>query len=61
MKLFKKIESAEVESARWTVKQYKQYLKIAKEDLKAAIKNAKMSEQLTIIEQALENIKKTKK
>ena len=62
MKWFKKKEESEaVIKARLELKQQQAYLKMAKSNLQAALREDKILSVLSMLDQALQNIEKTKK
>ena len=62
MKWFtKKEESEAVTKARLELRQQKEYLKMAKSNLQAALREDKILSVLGMLDQALQNIEKTKK
>ena len=62
MKWFKKkVESEAVTKARLELRQQKEYLKMAKSNLKAALREDKILSVLGMLDDALKNIEKTKK
>ena len=62
MKWFKKKEESEaVIKARLELRQQKEYLKMAKSNLEAALREDKILSVLAMVDDALKNIEKTKK
>ena len=62
MKWFKKKEESEaVIKARLELKQQQAYLNMAKSNLQAALREDKILSVLSMLDQALQNIEKTKK
>ena len=57
----KKEESKEIGKARLELKQQKEYVRMAKSNLEAAIREDKIVSTLNILNQAIENIERTKK